>query len=121
MPKYMYTNDGDPEPDHSRPDSYSLETEAFVATLAQIAATRGDAPAVAVLEEADADITSVEQYRDFGEWWWRFRLRLSRKRGSVCCPGPRPRRAALPRVPASNAPEARLRTRPRNCVETLSC
>lgn len=60
-----------------QPASFPIETETFVSTLAQIAATQGDALAVAVLAEADATIEFNDSYHDFGREWLRYILRLS--------------------------------------------
>jgi len=72
MPVYR-----DPDVPDPMEEEYSLDTEAVVATLAQISATRGDAPAVAVLAESDADVRLTDKYQDFGKFWYQFRLRLT--------------------------------------------
>jgi len=59
-----------------QPGSFPIETETFIATLAQIAATEGDALSVAVLAEAEATINVYDSYHDFGREHLRYALRL---------------------------------------------
>jgi hypothetical protein len=53
-----------------------MDPEPLVATLAQMAATRGDALAVAALAESEPAILYKESYRDFGKDYDLYTLRL---------------------------------------------
>ena len=58
------------------PPKYPFEVEAFVATLAKIAATQGDAASVAVLAEATPTIEFSDSRGDWGRDYSYFTLRL---------------------------------------------
>ncbi len=59
-----------------RPPTYPFDVEAFVATLARIAADQGDATSVAVLAEANPIIVFSDSDLDFGREYAYFALRL---------------------------------------------
>jgi hypothetical protein len=60
-----------------RPPIYPIEVETFVATMAKIAASQGDAAGVAVLAEAKPSIDFNDSRSDWGNEYCYFVLRLS--------------------------------------------
>lgn len=60
-----------------QPPAYPIDVEIFVATLAKIAATQGDAAAVAVLAESAPIIDFSDSQSDWGREYAYFVLRLS--------------------------------------------
>jgi hypothetical protein len=58
--------------------SFPTETEQFVATLAEVSASEGDATAVAILAVSEAEIEHQHHYSDYGGGadYWRLKLRV---------------------------------------------